>query len=249
MFSNDETVDKILRGKISIIQLKKGYRYGFEAVFLAAFVNGYLKKFKKKNFTLVDVGSGVGTISLIIAYKNNEANISAIENNDYYLENANRNILKNNFQKKINSIKGDILNIDTKLMNRFDVVVTNPPFYDQKQKKSKNELDNYAKRIINYENWIDNSLKLLKDRGIIFLIIPTGLLEKSLFSLGKKAGSFKVFPIWPNKTKSSKRLILFGKKGGASPTELMSGIRLFDNKGKITKKAKNCSDSGILNFL
>ena len=71
MFSNDETVDKILRGKISIIQLKKGYRYGFDAVFLAAFVNGYLKKFKKKNFSLVDVGSGVGTISLIIAYKNN----------------------------------------------------------------------------------------------------------------------------------------------------------------------------------
>ena len=249
MFSNDETVDKILRGKISIIQLKKGYRYGFEAVFLAAFVNGYLKKFKKKNFSLVDVGSGVGTISLIIAYKNNGANISAIENNDYYLENANRNILKNNFQKKINSIKGDILNIDTKLMNRFDVVVTNPPFYDQKQKKSKNELDNYAKRIINYENWIENSLKLLKDRGIIFLIIPTGLLEKSLVSLGKKAGSFKIFPIWPDKIKSSKRLILLGKKGGASPTELMSGIRLFNNKGKITKKAKNCSDSGILNFL
>ena len=249
MFSNDETVDKILRGKISIIQLKKGYRYGFEAVFLAAFVNGYLKKFKKKNFSLVDVGSGVGTISLIIAYKNNGANISAIENNDYYLENANRNILKNNFQKKINSIKGDILNIDTKLMNRFDVVVTNPPFYDQKQKKSQNELDNYAKRIINYENWIDNSLKLLKHKGIIFLIIPTGLLEKSLASLSKKAGSFKIFPIWPDKTKSSKRLILFGKKGGASPTEIMSGIRLFNNKGKITKKAKNCSDSGILNFL
>ena len=48
MFSKDVTVDKILRGKISIIQLKKGFRYGFEAVFLASFVNGYLKKFKRK---------------------------------------------------------------------------------------------------------------------------------------------------------------------------------------------------------
>ena len=48
MFSKDVTVDKILRGKISIIQLKIGFRYGFEAVFLAAFVNGYLKKIKKK---------------------------------------------------------------------------------------------------------------------------------------------------------------------------------------------------------
>ena len=48
MFSKDVTVDKILRGKISIIQLKKGFRYGFEAVFLASIVNGYLKKIKKK---------------------------------------------------------------------------------------------------------------------------------------------------------------------------------------------------------
>ena len=249
MFSKNITIDKILRGKISIIQLKKGFRFGFEAVFLAAFVNGYLKKFKKKKISLADVGSGVGTVSLIIAHQNNEINIIAIENNDSYSEIANENIVINNFQKKINVIKGDVFNLNSNLINSFDIVVTNPPFYDQKQKKSENELDNYAKRIINYESWIENSLKLLKDKGIIFLIIPTGLLEKSLKILSKKTGSFKIFPIWPNQKKSSKRLILFAKKGGASPTELMSGIRLLNNEGKITKKAKTCSDNGIFNFL
>jgi tRNA1Val (adenine37-N6)-methyltransferase len=249
MFVKSFTVDKILRGKISIIQLKKGFRYGFDTVFLAAFVNGYLKKLKKKKISLADVGSGVGTISLIIAYQNDKINITAIENNDTYLEIANENIVRNNFQKKINLMQGDIFNIDNDLMNRFDIVVTNPPFYDRKQKKSENELDNYAKRIINYESWIENSLKLLKDKGIIFLIIPTGLLEKSLIILSKKTGSFKIFPIWPNQKKSSKRLILLAKKGGASPTELMSGMRLLNNRGKITKKARTYSDNGIFNFL
>ena len=249
MFSKDVTVDKILRGKISIIQLKKGFRYGFEAVFLASFVNGYLKKFKKKKISLADVGSGVGTISLIIAYQNNEINITAIENNDSYLEIANENILINNFQKKINVTKGDIFNIDNHLINKFDIVVTNPPFYDQQQKKSENELDNLAKRIINYESWIENSLKLLKDKGIIFLIIPTRLLEKSLKMLGKRTGSFKIFPIWPNPKKSSKRLILLAKKGGASSTELMPGLRLLNDKGKVTKKARTYSNKGIFNFL
>ena len=249
MFSKNLSVDKILKGKISIKQFKKGFRYGFEAVFLAAFVNGYLKKFKKNKISLADVGSGVGAISLIIAYQNNKINITAIENNDSFLEIANENIIINNFQKQINVIKGDIFNIDSNLNNSFDIVVTNPPFYDRKQKKSENELDNYAKRIINYENWIENSLKLLKDKGIIFLIIPTGLLEKSLKILSKKTGSFKSFPIWPNQKKSSKRLILLAKKGGASPTELMSGMRLLNNRGKITKKARTYSDNGIFNFL
>ena len=162
MFSKDITVDKILRGKISILQFRKGFRYGFEAVFLASFVNGYLKKFKKKTISLADVGSGVGTISLIIAYQNSEINITAIENNDNYLEIANENIIINNFQKQINVIKGDIFKIHSFLTNCFDIVVTNPPFYDQQQKKSENELDNYAKRIIDYDCWIENSLKLLR---------------------------------------------------------------------------------------
>lgn len=248
MFSKNITVDKILRGKISIIQLKKGFRYGFEAVFLAAFVNGYLKKIKKKNFLLADVGSGVGTISLIIAYHNN-INITAIENNKSFFEIASENIIKNNFQKKINVIKGDILNINSQLTNNFDFVVTNPPFYDDQQKQSENELDNYAKRIINYESWIDGSLKILKDKGLIFLIIPTGLLDKSLISLSKKAGSFKIFPIWPNQKRSSKRLILMAKKGGNSPTELLYGLKLFNNQGKITQKAKKFGNNGIFNFL
>ena len=249
MFTTNFTVDKILRGKISIIQLKKGFRYGFDAIFLATFVNGYLKKLKKKKISLADVGSGVGTISLIIAYQNDEINITAIENNNTYLEIANENIVRNNLQKKINLMQGDIFNIDNDLMNRFDVVVTNPPFYDKQQKKSENELDNYAKRIINYEGWIENSVKLLKDKGIIFLIIPTRLLEKSLKFLATKTGSFKIFPIWPNQKKSSKRLILLAKKGGASPTELMSGMRLLNNRGKITKKARTYSDNGIFTFL
>ena len=249
MFAKNFTVDKILKGKISVIQLKKGFRYGFDAVFLASFVNGYLKKLKKKKISLVDVGTGVGTISLIIAYQNDNINITGIENKDTYLEIANENIVRNNFQKKINLRQGDIFNIDNDLMNRFDIVVTNPPFYDQKQQKSEDELENYAKRIINFEGWIENSVKLLKNKGIIFLIIPTQLLEKSLRFLSRNTGSFKIFPIWPNKKKSSKRLILLAKKGGASPTDLMSGMTLFNNRGKMTKKARMYSDNGIFNFL
>ena len=249
MFPKNVTIDKILKGKISIIQLKKGFRYGFEAVFLASFVNGYLKKFKKKKISLADIGSGVGTISLIIAYQNTEINITAIENNDSYLKIANQNVVINNFQKKINVIQGDIFNIGKHLINKFDVVVTNPPFYDQQQKRSENELDNYAKKIINYESWVENSIKLLKDKGLIFLVIPTVLLEKTLSILSKKSGSFKIFPIWPNQKKSSKRLIILAKKGGASPTELMSGIRLMNNQGKVIKKASLYSENGIFKFL
>ena len=65
MSSINRTVDNILKGKISITQLKHGFRYGFDAVFLAAFVNSFLLQYKRKDVLLADVGSGVGTIKFL----------------------------------------------------------------------------------------------------------------------------------------------------------------------------------------
>jgi len=66
--------------------------------------------------------------------------------------------------------------------------------------------------------------------------------------LSNKVGSFKIFPIWPDLKKSSKRIILFAKKGGASPTELMQGLKLYNSRGVVSKKSVILSEEGILNF-
>ena len=241
------TVDKILKGKISVTQFKHGFRYGFDAVFLASFVNSFLQDYKKKDAFLADVGSGVGTISLIIAYKNEKIKVTAIENNNQYLELAKENIINNNFQKQIKLLNTDVFDINKDLVNTFDIVVSNPPFYKKDENSSKNELENHAKRIINIEHWIDSSVKLLKDKGIFFLIITTEILDIVLYYLRKKTGSFKIFPFWPNSKNSSKRIILVARKGGGSPTELMTGLKLYNKKNLMTKKARLISEKGIFN--
>ncbi len=242
------TIDNILKGKISVIQLKHGFRFGFDTVFLAAFVNSFLQNYKKKDALLADVGSGVGTISLIIAHKNEKIRLTAIENNHQYLKLAKENIINNNFEKQIKLLNNDVLNINKDLVNTFDIVVSNPPFYKEYKNRSKNELENYAKIIMNIEQWINSAVKLLKDKGMIFLIITTEILDTVLFYLRKKTGSFKVFPFWPNSKSSSKRVILVARKGGASPTELMSGLKLYNKKNLMTKKARLISEEGIFNY-
>ena len=101
----------------------------------------------------------------------------------------------------------------------------------------------------NLNKWLDGSVKLLRDKGIIFLIFPTEILDQVLIFLSKKTGSFKIFPFWPNQKKSSKRIILYAVKGGSSPSELMPGLKLYNNNGVITKKAKLLSEEGIFHFL
>ncbi|MDB2697127.1 methyltransferase [Alphaproteobacteria bacterium] len=243
----DKTTDTILRGKITITQMKHGYRYGFDAVCLAAFVNGYLRK-NKKDLSLADVGSGVGTISLILALKNKNLKISSIENNEEFIEIAKENVLKNKFHNTIKTVNYDIFNINKNLKNHFDIVVSNPPFNNKNSNKSNNKFIDVAKRIVDLEKWMEGCVYLLKEKGILCIILPTNILDVVLVSLRDKAGSFKIYPIWPNTKKSSKRIILLAKKGGISPTELLPGLKLYNNKGVESKKASLISEEGILNF-
>ena len=243
----DKTTDKILRGKITITQMKHGYRYGFDAVCLAAFVNGYLKK-NKKEMSLADVGCGVGTISLILAFKNKNLKISSIENNQEYIKIAKENVLENKFVNFIKIVDDDIFNINKNLINDFNIVVSNPPFHNKRSNRSNNNHTDVAKRIVNLEKWLESCVKLLKDKGTLFIIIPTDILDLVLVNLSDKAGSFKIFPIWPDFKKNSKRIILSAKKGGASPTELMPGLKLYNSKGIESKKANLLSEEGIFNF-
>jgi tRNA1(Val) A37 N6-methylase TrmN6 len=123
-----------------------------------------------------------------------------------------------------------------------------PPFYKEYKNRSKNKLENYAKVMKNLEQWINSSVKLLNSKGIIFLIITSEILDLVLHHLREKTGSFKIFPFWPNYKKSSKRIILVARKGGASSTELMSGLKLYNKNGLMTKKAKMISEVGIFNY-
>jgi tRNA1(Val) A37 N6-methylase TrmN6 len=84
MNNYENTKDKILNGSIEVIQPKLGYRFGFDAVFLSSFVNGFIEKKNKRKVTTADVGSGVGAISLILAFKNQNIKITAISQKKTY---------------------------------------------------------------------------------------------------------------------------------------------------------------------
>ena len=149
MSFDEKTHNNILNGRISITQPKKGFRFGSDSVFLASFVNTFLENKKNRNFLIADVGSGIGTVSLIIAFRNSNTNILAIDNKKQYLMLAEENIKINGFQDKIKTINADIFNLDNNFKNNFDIVVSNPPFYKRENNRSKNKLEDSSKRIVN----------------------------------------------------------------------------------------------------
>ena len=248
MNNSDNTKNKILNGSLEVIQPKSGYRFGFDAVFLSSFVNGFIEKKNRRKAMVADVGSGVGTISLILAFKNQNIKITAIENNKEYLNLAKENILNNHLDNKITLLNKNIFNVGHNINEKFDLVVSNPPYHLTDSNFSKNDLKEISKRIVDLEKWLKNCIGLLKTKGYLFLIFPVDILDKVLNFIEISSGSFQIFPFWPKKNNSARRVILIAKKGGLGPTELMTGLTLYNNKGVLTKRAQLVSKKGIISF-
>ena len=82
------TKDHLLDGKIVYFQPKLGYRSGIEPIILASQANN-------KDKTILDLGSGCGPISLILAHRFANAEIVGLENNRFHLELSKKSKLEN----------------------------------------------------------------------------------------------------------------------------------------------------------
>ena len=99
--------------------------------------NGQLENVEGNNqFNILDIGTGTGCIAISLAKQLPNANVSAIDVSAKALEIANKNAELN--QVDINFIENDILKIcDSELdsANKFDIIVSNPPYVRQLEKQ------------------------------------------------------------------------------------------------------------------
>ncbi|HEY7534616.1 MAG TPA: methyltransferase domain-containing protein, partial [Thermodesulfobacteriota bacterium] len=119
----DETLDGPY--DLKIIQKKHGYRYSQDSLQLVDFAR------VKKNDDVIDLGTGCGVMSLILAKRGLGKRIVGLEVQKELVELARRNIGINGFQERIEVIEGDIRKVRSLFPpGSFDYVITNPPYVE-----------------------------------------------------------------------------------------------------------------------
>ncbi|HOD93398.1 MAG TPA: tRNA1(Val) (adenine(37)-N6)-methyltransferase [Clostridia bacterium] len=123
MILEDERLDDLQLDGLKLIQNKKQFCFGTDAVLLSSFAN------VKNTSTVIDLGTGNGIIPLLLYGKFKPKFIMGIEIQKDIYELAVRNIKLNNLEENISIINGDIRNIKEYFQaGSFDHVVTNPPY-------------------------------------------------------------------------------------------------------------------------
>lgn len=119
---------------------------------------------------VLDIGAGSGLLSLMIAQKN-LVNITAVEIDNDAAEQARENISAAPWPGRINVVAENILNTDFPFP--FDVIVSNPPFYENElpsAKETKNMAHHsYALTFTQLLSYVQNHLS---PRGKFFVLLP-----------------------------------------------------------------------------
>ncbi len=118
------TTDTFYDGRLVIRQDRHGYRFSIDAVLL-----GHQVSFRKADRRVVDLGTGVGILPLILAYRHAALSICGVEIQPALARKARENVQANDMVDRIQIIEADLQSITPRRLGYMaDVVVSNPPY-------------------------------------------------------------------------------------------------------------------------
>jgi len=138
------------------------FRVGTDAVLLGVLSSVINAK------QILEVGTGTGIISLMLAQRNHEAKILAIDINPEAVKIARENFKNSIFSDRIKSQLLDFKQSDAK--DQFDLILSNPPYFEV----NSSEKDILARQRLelDFADLIHKTSELLSAEGLLSVIIP-----------------------------------------------------------------------------
>lgn len=153
--------------EFTVQQHKDVFRVGTDGVLLGALCSVH------HGTRVLEVGPGTGLISLMIAQRNPQTTVVAVEINPEAAKIANDNFKNSKFHSRLEVIQDDYKSFESP--NKFKLIVSNPPYFET----NSSEKDAIARqqRELSFENLIKKSKSLLSSDGIFSVIIPHSSAE------------------------------------------------------------------------
>ena len=155
--------------QFTVQQEKCAMKVSTDACLLGALVDENLSP---KN--ILDIGSGTGLLSLMMAQKFSAAKIDAVEIEENAFEQTQENFFNSLWKDRLKVHYSSIQNFAKENQHKkFDLIISNPPFFEN-DLLSPNKNVNTAKHSteLSLSELIDCSFELLNEDGVIYLLLP-----------------------------------------------------------------------------
>lgn len=142
-------------------------------------------------FSILDIGTGTGIISLMIAQRSNAKQIDALEIDENAYEQAVENFENSPWSDRLFCFHAGLDEFMDEPEDEYDLIVSNPPFYteDYRSGDEQRDLARFSDALP-FEDLVEAADLLLSENGIFAVIIPYKEEEKFI-ALAK---DFDLFP-------------------------------------------------------
>jgi tRNA1Val (adenine37-N6)-methyltransferase len=234
-----ETIDSLFGGEIKVIQEKDGYRFSIDALLLGGFT--WLRKGER----VIDLGTGVGIIPLILGKKGVGAQeIVGVEIQQKLSELARRNVHINGFNGLITIYHGDIRTLKSNFSaSSFDVAVTNPPYY----RVAGGRINPHNQKAIarhevkcTIDDILGAACYLLREGGRIFAIFPANR-SITLFNCLRAVSLEPKRLRWVHSRsgEGARFVLVEAYKAGGEGVEVLPPLSIYSDQGTYSKELEH----------
>lgn len=229
------------------LQLMQGsaFRYGVDAILLAAFaagetggrgMKGEPKHSSKSDIRICDMGCGNGIVSLVLSHKIPNSIITGVELQTEEATRAAENVKLNHLSGRIRIVESDILNLEVGW--KFDVVVTNPPYFRRGGAIPSTSTGKYIARhetTADAEAFIRIASELLTTGGELFMVHRPDRLVDVCVSMRKYHLEPKELQmIIPHPGEPANIMLIHGIKGAGPELKLLPDITVREADGRYS---------------
>ena len=231
------TTDTFFNGRIKVKQDRGGYRFSIDAILLAG------QAAPKPEDKVVDLGTGCGIISLIMAYRNPGIMVYAVEVQAELARLARTNVRDNRLQDRITVLDTDMKTIKPDMTaGPVDLVVCNPPY---RRPDSGRINPNHQRAVARHElkaNLQDvtaSTRRILKTSGRFVTIYSAERAADMLWQMRTDSLEPKyIRTIHSNAHSEAKLVLVEGTKGGNPGLKIAPPLILYRDNGDYTDEVQ-----------
>ena len=234
--ADNESLDTIK--DVKIIQANEGYRFSVDAILLEDFITA--KPLEKG----IELGTGSGIISILLAKRLENTEITAVEIQEALTERATRNIELNDLKEKINVLSMDMRDLRKEFpANSFDFVFSNPPFRkpetgristDKERAIARHEIE------INLPDLVSTAAYLLKHNGRFYMIYhPFRLAELVSLLRESRLEPKRMRFVHSRQGEEAKMVMIEAVKMGGIWLKIDPPLYLYENGSDYTQETRD----------
>ena len=231
----DERIDDLQRNGYRIIQKKRGFCFGMDAVLLSGFAQ------VKEGEVAVDLGTGTGIIPILLEAKTKGKHFTGLEIQEEVAEMAGRSVRLNQLENRVDIVRGDIKEA-SRLFGKasFDVVTSNPPYMNDNHGLKNPELPKAIARHEVFCTLADvcrEASLLLKSGGRFYMVHRPHRLAEIITALK----TYKLEPkrmklVHPFVDKEANMVLIEAVRGGRSMMKVEAPIIVYREPGVYTQE-------------